>query len=495
LRINRNIVANYSSRLWAGLSTFVFIPLYLRILGPEAFGLVTFGASILGLVFVLDMGLSNAFAREAARNTDRQALANLLRSLEILYLGIIALVAILAILTAGMIADQWLNASELAPERLRWSVGLMLCAAILQVMMSLYIGGLLGSNRHVAAAGYQIGFGLLRSGVVLIPLYFWPFVELVFAWQLVTALICLMFLRRTMWRTIRSERQPHFSGAALNQVRGFAGGMFLIALVSAINMQSDKLVVSKMFALDELGRYAIAALVGQVPSMLALPLAVTVLPRLTNHIAHNERPELTAIYMRYSYMISAAAFTAALGIFVGAPQILTLLQGSDPSAEFVTVCRILTAGGAFLAAQFMPYHLAIASGHTRTNVIFGTISAVSLPVAMFLGAMQCGLVGAAIPWMLLNVAAAIFLAWWITPRFLGPHLGEWAWKTNAVPLVTCAAAISPAIFVLPGVTDPLASVAIVALFCGAATAINAAMLTRLFRDSSRAHPRRFEIAP
>lgn len=54
MRINRNIAANYAARFWAALSSFVFAPLYLQILGPEAFGLVTFSASVLGMLFIVD---------------------------------------------------------------------------------------------------------------------------------------------------------------------------------------------------------------------------------------------------------------------------------------------------------------------------------------------------------------------------------------------------------------------------------------------------------
>jgi O-antigen/teichoic acid export membrane protein len=361
---------------------------------------------------------------------------------------------------------------------------LMLVSAVIQVMLSVYLGGLLGSNRHVTAAAYQIGFGMVRSGIVLIPLYFWPVVELVFAWQLAASVFCLLLLRRTVWRMIEPPAPPRFSKSALYDVRAFAGGMFGILLISAINTQSDKLVVSKIFTLDELGLYAMAGLVGQVPSMLALPLAVTVLPRLTSLIAQGDTTKLVSLYMRYSYMVSAAAFTAALGILVGAPQILILLLGSAPSAELVAVCRVLALGAAMLAAQFMPYHLAIASGHTRTTLVFGAISAVLMPVAMFVSAMRFGLIGAAIPWLAVNSIAAIYLASRITPRFLGEHLVEWVWKTNLVPIAAAAAFVGPVVFAVRWTTNPFTILATLTLSCVATVAINVAMLARLFPSSA-----------
>lgn len=486
------MAANYASRLWAGVSTFLFVPAYLRILGPEAFGLVTFSASILGIVFVLDMGMSNAFAREMSRQADARPLANLLRSLEWIYLGIVALMLLAAVLFSGVIAERWLNASLLTPDQVQLSVALMLVSAVLQIMMALYIGGLLGSNRHVKAAGYQIGFGLVRSGIVLVPLYFFPIVELVFIWQVAASAICLLLLRRTIWRAIDPPAPPRFSRPALRQVAGFAGGMFGIALISAINMQADKIVVSKVFSLEQLGLYSVASLIGQIPSMLALPLAVTILPRLTGHVARHERQDLVTLYMRYSFMIGVVAFTAAIGVILGAPQILELVQGSTAAPELVLVSRILAAGGALLATQYMPYHLAVASGHTRTNIMFGTVAAIVLPVAMLAGVSHIGMLGAAIPWLAMNAAATLFLAWRITPRFLGPYLGEWSWKANLLPLLVGVAVICPAAAVMQAMPHAFGALAVLAMFCAAAIAVNGLLFMHLFHDRND-RDRRVEI--
>ncbi|MBO9518971.1 MAG: oligosaccharide flippase family protein [Porphyrobacter sp.] len=493
MRINKNMSANYASRLWAGLSSFVFLPLYLRILGPEAFGLVTFSASVLGLLFIVDMGISNAFAREMARETQREKLADLLRSLESVYLGIVLVVTIVAVLASGPIADHWLNASNLGHDQVRWSVALMLIAAVLQVMMSLYIGALLGSNRHVEAAKYQIGFGLVRSGVVLVPLYFQPVVELVFAWQLGASLIGLLLLRKAVWGTIRPHSPPHFSSEALHGIRGFAGGMFGIALISAINTQSDRLVVSKIFSLDELGSYSLAALIGQIPSMLALPLAVTVLPRLTGHVTQGQSDELTTLYMRYSFMVSFVAFSAALGVIVGAPHLLTLLKGSAPSDELVMVARVLAGGAVLLAAQFMPYHLAIASGHTRTSLILGSLSAIFMPMAMFASATHLGLVGVALPWLVMNGIAAIFLAWYVTPQFLGHFTMQWAWKCNLIPMLLSAMTILPLSLIANDHNNPLTFLAILALICGTSLAVNSVICHYLFPEKPENQPLSIDI--
>lgn len=476
MRINRNVVANYASRLWTGLSTFLFVPIYLRLLGPEAFGLVMFSTSVMGVVFVLDMGMANTFAREVALKRDTGRLAVLLRSLEWVYFWMLLLVLVIALITSGLIATYWLNSSSLPFGEVRLSVALMLVSASLQVMMALYIGGLLGSNRHVEAAGYQIGFSIIRSGLVILPIYFWPRTELFFTWQLLASVGCLLLLRRSIWRLVNTGSRPNFSSTALRAVSGFAGGMFGIALISAINTQSDKLVASKVFSLEQFGLYSIASLVGQVPSILALPLAITVLPKLTEYIGRADHRNLLAVYMRYSFMVSAVSYTSAIGVFIGVESILFLATGKEPAPELISTARILAAGGALLASQYMPYHLAVASGHTRTNLVFGTFSAVVMPIAMLYGANRFGIKGAAVPWVVMNAGATVFLAWRIVPRFLGPHLAEWYCRANLLPLVVALIVVIPASVGVEMVESQIIGLIGLAALCALAVSIHAGIL-------------------
>lgn len=444
------MIANYSARLWSAVAVFAFVPIYARLLSGEAYGLIAFSTSVLGLLFILDLGMSNVLAREMARETDRTRLSNLLRTFEAVYLVIVIVACLAVFLGRGFIATHWLQASNLPTELVERSVALMGCSAVLQVMMSLYFGAFLGANRHVSAAVFQVAFGAVRSGLVVVPLYLFGSVEVFFWWQLAAALVFLMAMRTQVWRFVGGRHQARFSKSSLIQSSGFAAGMFGISVIAAINTQSDKLVVSTIFSLDQLGFYQICSLLGQTPSMIALPLAVTVLPHLTRLAAQGDASALAAIYMRYSYLISTCAFVVAASVGVGAPQIVPLVAG-DRLADLGTpyLASMLAAGGACLAVQYMPYHLAVACGHTRTSLIMGAISAVALPIAMFAGARQFGLAGAALPWLAMNAVVGVVLAVLITPRFLGRLLGVWFVRSVATPLALVASVMGPAALLAP----------------------------------------------
>jgi O-antigen/teichoic acid export membrane protein len=436
------MIANYASRLWSGFSTFAFIPIYLNLLGEEAFGLITFGMTLLSVAFILDMGISSAFAREMARDDCKLRIANLLRSLETVYLSLVLLIVILAVPLSYFITFYWLNAPTLDPTLIQRCVVWMVISSIVQVMMALYVGGLMGANRHVAVAGFQIGFSVVRSGLVIIPLILFRSIEFFFVWQLAASLIFVFLIRKVVWRMLyNATSRPIFSITSLRAIQNFAGGMLGITIISSINTHSDKIVVSKVFSLIDFGSYSVASLIGQIPSMLALPIAVTMLPRLTRHFSRNEFDELISIFMRYSMIISLVAFVSAGAIILIASEILTIILSAKPSTDLISATQLLTLGGALLAVQFMPYHLAIACGHTRTNLIIGGAMAAVMPFAIWFGASNFGLIGVAWPWLLINAVAAVVLGRIIIGRFLGPHFLRWIFKANFIQAVAAAIAI------------------------------------------------------
>ena len=65
--IKKNILANFSGKAWQVLMSLAFVPLYIKFMGIESYGLVGIFASLLALFGLLDMGLSTTLNRELAR--------------------------------------------------------------------------------------------------------------------------------------------------------------------------------------------------------------------------------------------------------------------------------------------------------------------------------------------------------------------------------------------------------------------------------------------
>ena len=67
--LRTNILTNYAGQVWTALMAVAFVPLYIRALGMEAFGLVGLMLSMQALSMLLDLGMGSVLNRELARRT------------------------------------------------------------------------------------------------------------------------------------------------------------------------------------------------------------------------------------------------------------------------------------------------------------------------------------------------------------------------------------------------------------------------------------------
>ena len=95
MSLGRNIIANYVGQLYTSLVGILTVPLLVRYMGIEAYGLVGFYAMLQGWFMLLDMGLTPAISRESARynggGIDTLTLRRLVRALEGIFFAMVPL--------------------------------------------------------------------------------------------------------------------------------------------------------------------------------------------------------------------------------------------------------------------------------------------------------------------------------------------------------------------------------------------------------------------
>ncbi|MDH0863263.1 lipopolysaccharide biosynthesis protein [Mitsuaria sp. GD03876] len=428
----RNILANYIGKLWGIVSIYLFVPFYIRLLGVESYGVIAFQNVVLALMLMADAGLVPAFGREMARSQDRAYLRTLLRTLETLLLAGCALLALVVALARDWIAAHWLKGSD--PALLALCIALLGATTATQLAMSLYSGGLMGLQQQARANGYAVAFSMVRSGLVLLPLWFKPDLRVYFAWQLGAALLFLALLRHALWRELGGGAGARFEPRSLRGVWAYALGMMGMAIVAALNTQMDKLVTSFALPLKDYAVYSLAGIAAQAPVMLTLPVALALLPRLTQHVEQQRRAELTSEYLGYARLITIVAVaTTAFACQWAAPLVRLWTGDADLAARTAPVLQVLMLGSLLLSLQLMPYHLSLAHGHNSTNLKLGVVFLVVNPVLTYVLSQRFGLLGAATPWVFMNLVALVWLGLALHLRFVPDALRDWAWRAVTLP--------------------------------------------------------------
>lgn len=435
----KNIIANYVGKIWGIISVFVFVPYYIKLLGIESYAVINFYTVVLTIMYFADGGLSATLNREIARTTDKKYIGNMLFTIEKVYLAICFSIIIIIFLCSGFIAANWLNSDTIVPEDLSIYISLMGVSVAFQLFTSLQSSGLLGLEEQVLSNGIQVSSSMFRSALVLIPLYFYPTLLTFFIWQVSMNIIFFFITRYNLWKFIKTNMSYKFDKQVLKTVGQFAGGMMLMAIISSINTQIDKLVISKILSLKDFGYYSLAGILSQVPVLIITPIAVAILPRMVKYTTNTEKDKLIKLFHINTFVLSALATSGAMVLFLFTKDFVFIWTHDSLIANKIEdLTKVLLIGGVFLSFQYMPYHLAIANGHTKTNVRLGVVAIICVVPSLIFCVKQFGLIGATYTWLIMNIFAYFYLGYYIISRFLSNEFRRWLINGTLIPLIISA---------------------------------------------------------
>lgn len=422
----KNIISNYIGKLWGIISVFIFIPFYIKILGIEAYAIINFYTVILTILYFADGGLSATLNREIARTDDKQYLGNMLFTIERMYLTICVFIIVFVSSFSGLIAKNWLNSQTIPVSDLRIYIVLMGICVAFQLFTTLENSGLMGLEKQVLANGIQVSSSIVRSALVIIPLYFYPTLLTFFIWQLVSNIVFFFIARYNLWKYIKTDYEVSFDKNILKTLGNFALGMMLMAAISSLNTQIDKLVISKLLSLKEFGYYSLAGILAQVPVLIITPIAVAILPKMVKFSELKEKENLTKLFQLNSFLISALALSGTLVLLLFTKDFILIWTNDFEIANVIEkVSKILIIGSLFLSFQFMPYYLAIANGHTKTNIKLSSVLLILIVPVLYYLVDANGIVGAAYSWLIFNFISCFYLGYFLIRKFLNKEFKKW----------------------------------------------------------------------
>lgn len=413
-RYKSNLLANFAGTGFAALLQLAFIPLYVRFLGVEAYGLIGFYIMLQAMVQVLDLGLGPTMNREMARYSvlpDKAGEArDFARTLETGYwaLGISA-GAIIA-LSSSLITTRWINVGTLPLPLVQRALILMGGLAALQLPLAFYQGGLMGLQRQVLLNGVKIAMAALGSGgAVLILWLVSPTITAFLAWQLTVGVVQALILAACLWNNLPSDGSaPRFAPALLRNVWRFAAGMSGITVSAIILTQLDKILLSKLLTLKMFGYYTLATALGNGLYVLITPVFNATFPKLSALVASRDENGVRELYHLGTQVMAVLVLPVASVTAFFSYDIMALWTGSAETARYTApIVSILVAGTAMNGLMNLPYALQLAHGWTRIGLLINTLFVFAFVPAIIFLATRYGAVGGAAAWAALNATYII----------------------------------------------------------------------------------------
>ncbi len=451
-----NITANLLGRGWAGLISLIFLPLYLRYLGIESYGLVGLQTSLVALFSVLDFGLSTAlnreFAASGARPESVKEMRSTLTTLEVLYWGAALVVGVATVAASGLIATHWVRPEQLSPETVRTAVALMGLTIACQWPGALYAGGLMGLEQQVALNLVQATMALIRAvGALAVLAMVSPTVEAFFLWQAAVSLTQTLLTAGLLRRLLPvSAGRNEFSVRLLRRLTPFAAGMTGVSISWVVLAQIDKLVLSRMLSLETFGYYTVAATAASALFHLAGPVHSAVFPRFARLYSAEDWVQLTRIYHASCQTMAVAVLPVAAVIASFAWTVLELWTGNSQVAQNGhLVLTLLITGNALNAMLNVPYGLQVAAGRVSLVMVLNFAAAVlMMPLAILLS-VRYGAPGGGAAWLIVNVVYVAVGMPLIHRRLLHGELLRWYRSDFVLPALTSSAVAGLAAALMP----------------------------------------------
>lgn len=441
-----NLIANAVGQFWRAAMLLAFVPVYIQFLGIEAYGLIGLLALLQMWLSLLDFGLRPALSREMARylggGHDAASIWRLLRTIELIALGLAAAVTFVLLLGSHWLAEQWVQPERLTQGEVARAFAIMGFVAALYLLESVYVSAIIGLQRQVLQNIIGAVSITVRSvGAVAVLHWVSPTIDAFFLWQGFASVLAIFGYAALVYRSLPPrDPPPRFSLKSLVEIRRYAFGMVGISLLSLVLMQFDKVILSRQLSLSDYGYYILAGAVSGALSMASTPIGTAFFPRMVQLIERKERDHLASTFHQGAQILTLLVGAAAIVIGIFARPLLEVWTG-DPviSANTEPLLRALVIAAALNAATSMPYLLQLAFGWTSLAIRINSVACIFLVVTLFLVVPTFGAIGAAWTLVAVNVGSLTAAALLTFPRFLPGELRRWALLDILLPLVAMAA--------------------------------------------------------
>ena len=455
MSVGANLAASALANAWIALVQIAFVPVYIRFLGVEAYGLIGVYAFLQISLWILDMGLTPALSRWVARASAGDGgfdePRRLLRSVEWAFAGLGAMVVVAAAAGAPWLASRWLRIETLAPGAAEASLAFIGALIAVRLFIGAYRGVVSGAQRLVWLSGAGSAFATLRGAGVIGVLWISPAIEAFFAFQLAVTIAEALTMNRKAWRLVPSTRPASFSVDALRAIRRYSGGATLLAVLLLALTQADKLLLSALLPLGAFAHYALASSVAGTISLLTAPASSVAFPRLNELAARGDPRAYAGAFHAFAQVLGVATAPAAIVLALFAPEVLGLwTRDAAVTRAAAPLLAPLALGALLFALTSMPFLLPMVRGTPGVLARAYAVLVVAYVPALWLTVPAHGAMAAAWAWVALNACGIAVAVAFVAGDMARVEAWRWLLRDALLPTVAALAGAGAARWVFPG---------------------------------------------
>ena len=442
--LKANIIANFAGNGWSALIGILFVPIYLKYIGPEGYGLIGIFSSLQLVLSLMDGGLSITLNKEMSRLSvlpgKEQQMHNLVKTLGTVYWFMAFVAGVIALGLSPFLAKYWVQPKDLSVQTITYAFLLLSISLTFQLPINFYTGGLQGLQRQIILNTIRIIFTTLKSiGALLVLLFVSNSILAFFGWTLFVTILQAISMKYILWDCLpKTTSKPIFDKQELKKIWRFAAGIAGISLTTILLTQVDKIILSKILSLEQFGYYTISCTLGFMIYQIASPLTQSYFPKFSNLISLNKTNELKNLYHQGCQMISVLVLPATFILVFFSKELIFVWTKNLTTAENTWMITAIYALGTGLNGLMnIPYILTLSYGWTKLgfyqNIFFLILM---IPLTIFL-ALKYGGVGGAVSWAIINTLYFFITPHLIHKKILKGEVVNWYWNDSLKPLLAC----------------------------------------------------------
>jgi O-antigen/teichoic acid export membrane protein len=407
-KVSRNIVYNGLGQGLGVILSFVAVRFVFRRLGGDALGLIYFSLAFsTALSVAVQLGICESAVREVASHQGNRPeyIKSFIRTSSTLYwIGYVSL-AIAAYLAAPYLVRHWVKLGSMDALTAIKMMRILTLGALVALPGGLYRALLVGLQHMGVTNLIDVGGKALQQGGIFLILLIHGSLFHVAYWIAVSALapVVVYWFVCTHFFSVRALLLPGFSPAVVKQNFGFASGLMTISLCSWMLVECDKVMVSKLLPLAELGLYTFAR--GAINQGMLLTGAINnaMFPHFSALHGAGETAELRSAYNKIQDLICFGTVLLFAAVPFAAIPLFSRVFDVQSAHLLLLPATFLCVGTYMNGTLLSPYVVSLAVGRPDIIARQNLVALFIIPPVSAIAIYWFGLNGAGFSWVVYHI--------------------------------------------------------------------------------------------
>ncbi|HHD7213503.1 TPA: MATE family efflux transporter [Citrobacter freundii] len=411
-----NALSNYMAAAWLGITSILLTPIYLKVLGPSQWGVVSICIAVQAFMFLVDAGLAQIMPRDIAKEKTIKGLQSVYLTYNYVYFFLAIVFFIIGYLFSPYVISHWLNPNASVMNVLSVALNLLLAQFCFQLINNSNLCFWYGTQRQHIACLRQVIFFSLKHLFALILIFFWEknAVSYQLSFLIFSIAECLLN-RHAILRELKFTKgmKFNFDVGRLRKLFKESGILSFAILLGMLTTQVDKIVLSKQVSIEIFGYYSVIAFLGAAFLQLQYPLVRAFLPKLTKE-SHNENSN--AYFVMFKFIFLFCICPTALAIIFSEQILLLWLHNSEIAALGSFTLKLILMATIINSLYNIIYQKIIISGSGRYVMLINSICLVIVFPLTYHLSERFGIVAGGVSWLSTALIQLMFGIIWVAAR-------------------------------------------------------------------------------